>query len=117
VPLSARALEILRKRHNYAGKYVFSGIKGAESCLGMNALNHALARVRPGLTVHGFRSSFRDWIGDETDHPREIAEHALAHTVGGKVERAYRRKDALAKRRLIMDDWAAFVTSRPLLAS
>ena len=57
-------------------------------------------------TVHGFRSSFRDWAGEETEFPREIAEAALAHTVGSEVERAYRRGDSLDKRRQMMADWA-----------
>ena len=59
-------------------------------------------------TVHGFRSSFRDWAGDETHFPREIAEAALAHRVGDATEQAYRRADALAKRRDLMQTWANF---------
>ena len=58
-------------------------------------------------TVHGFRSSFRDWVGEKTNFPREVAEAALAHSVGNEVELAYRRGDALEKRRKLMDDWAA----------
>lgn len=64
----------------------------------------------PGLTVHGFRSTFREWAGDATEHPREVAEAALAHVVGDTTERAYRRGDALEKRRRLMTDWAAFLT-------
>ena len=60
------------------------------------------------LTVHGFRSSFRDWCGDETSFPREIAEAALAHKVGNEVERAYRRSDALEKRRKLMQAWSDY---------
>ena len=60
-------------------------------------------------TAHGFRSSFRDWAGEETSHPREVAEAALAHQVGNAVEQAYRRGDSLAKRRRLMEDWADFV--------
>ena len=59
-------------------------------------------------TVHGFRSSFRDWVWETTDTPREIAEAALAHTVGNSAELAYRRGDALEKRRELMSKWAAF---------
>ena len=59
-------------------------------------------------TVHGFRSSFRDWAGEATNFPREIAEAALAHTVGDKVERAYRRGDALERRRELIEAWASF---------
>lgn len=64
---------------------------------------------RGDLSAHGFRSTFRDWAGNETAHPREVAEAALAHLVGDEAERAYRRSDASAKRRHLMDDWASFV--------
>ena len=60
-------------------------------------------------TVHGFRSSFRDWAGECTSVPREIAEAALAHVVGDETERAYRRGDALEKRRKLMEEWAGFL--------
>jgi integrase len=66
-----------------------------------------------GATVHGFRSSFRDWCGEETNFPREIAEAALAHVTGDKAERAYRRGDALEKRRALMDAWATFLSTIP----
>jgi integrase len=59
-------------------------------------------------TPHGFRSSFRDWAGNETSFPREVAEAALAHAVGDQTEQAYRRGDALAKRRSLMEAWAAY---------
>ena len=64
----------------------------------------------PEITAHGFRSTFRDSCGEETTHPRELAEHALAHEVGNAVERAYRRGDALERRRRVVQDWGAFVT-------
>jgi integrase len=60
------------------------------------------------LTAHGFRSTFRDWAAEQTDYPREVAEMALAHTVGDKVEAAYRRGDLFQKRRELMSDWAHF---------
>jgi integrase len=60
-------------------------------------------------TVHGFRSSFRDWAGDATQFPRELAEQALAHRVGDETERAYRRSDALGRRRQLMEAWSDFV--------
>jgi len=60
-------------------------------------------------TVHGFRSSFRDWAGEATAFPREVAEAALAHTVGDQTERAYRRGDALEKRRKLMEAWAEYL--------
>ena len=59
-------------------------------------------------TMHGFRSSFRDWVGNETQFPREVAEAALAHVVGDAAEQAYRRGDALKKRRQLMEAWANF---------
>jgi len=62
-------------------------------------------------TVHGFRSSFRDWAGNETHFPREVVETALAHAIGGEVERAYRRSDALEKRRKLMEAWAGYCQS------
>lgn len=61
-----------------------------------------------GATPHCFRSSFRDWCGDKTTFPREVAEAALAHAIGDKTEAAYRREDALAKRRKLMDAWAGY---------
>ena len=64
-----------------------------------------------GITSHGFRSSFRDWAGEATSHPREVCEAALAHAVGDAVEQAYRRGDALEKRRLLMCDWAVYCGS------
>ena len=63
-------------------------------------------------TMHGFRSSFRDWVGNETNFPREVAEAALAHVVGDAAEQAYRRGDALEKRRALMEAWAS-TASRP----
>ncbi len=58
---------------------------------------------------HGFRSSFRDWAAEETDHPREVVEAALAHRVRNQVEAAYRRSDLFERRRRLMDDWAAYL--------
>jgi hypothetical protein len=67
-----------------------------------------LKRVSSPYTAHGFRSSFRDWAGNETHFPRELAEHALAHVIGDKAEQAYRRSDALTRRRELMDAWANY---------
>ena len=63
---------------------------------------------RGDLTVHGFRSCFRDWCAEATAHPREVAEQALAHALPDKVEAAYRRGDMLEKRRRLMEEWAGF---------
>ena len=65
-----------------------------------------------GVTVHGFRSAFRDWCGEATSFPRELAEAALAHVSGDATERAYRRGDALEKRRKLMEAWAGFCEPR-----
>jgi integrase len=75
----------------------------------MNAVLHALKVVYPAITTHGCRSSFRDWAGDETTYERDIAEMALAHKVGDEVEQAYRRGNALKKRRQLMEAWARYV--------
>jgi integrase len=86
---------------------VFPGLKPACPLSDMT-LMAVLRRAEVDVTVHGFRSSFRDWCGEHTAFPREIAEAALAHLVGDHVERAYRRGDALEKRRRLMDAWAQF---------
>ena len=109
VPLTGRMVAILEEmaacRMN---DYVFPGMKLGRP-LTLHSLHHLMRGIRPA-TLHGFRSSFRDWSGDETSHPREICEAALAHVVGG-VEGAYRRATALRKRRQLMCDWSAFVRS------
>jgi integrase len=108
VPLSARAVEILRQLEQARfSEFVFPGLKRNRP-LSVMALDRVLRRMKVDVTVHGFRSAFRDWAGERTYFPREIAEAALAHLVGDAVERAYRRGDALEKRRLLMDDWARF---------
>ena len=66
-------------------------------------------RMKVAAVPHGFRSTFRDWAAERTNYPREAAEMALAHTIGDKVEAAYRRGDLFEKRRLLMADWAAYL--------
>jgi integrase len=68
-------------------------------------------RLRPGLTVHGLRSTFRDWAGDRTNFPRDVIEFALAHKLPDKVEASYRRGDALEKRRKLMEAWAQYCSA------
>ena len=77
------------------------------------AMDMVMRRIGESVTVHGFRSSFRDWAGNETHFPRELAEAALAHVVGDKAEQAYRRSDALEKRRALMEAWAAYCEPSP----
>lgn len=117
VPLCARAVEILELASRIAGRrqsaFVFPGVKPGRPLSDMS-LTMALRRAgHSEYTVHGFRSSFRDWCGDETDFAREVAEAALSHLVGDDSERAYRRSDALEKRRKLMDAWAAYLDHRP----
>jgi integrase len=76
-------------------------------------LEMVLRRMKVDVTVHGFRSAFRDWAGERTHFPREVAEAALAHLAGDAVERAYRRGDALEKRRELMGAWAGFLERQP----
>jgi len=78
------------------------------------ALDMMLRRMkREDVTVHGFRSSFRDWAGNETSFPREVVETALAHVIGDKAEQAYRRSDALEKRRDLMEAWEGYCSPKP----
>ncbi|MGH6795358.1 MAG: tyrosine-type recombinase/integrase [Methylocella sp.] len=109
VPLSGQAAATLeRLALHKTGDFVFPG-QNLKRPLSNMALAMALRRMKiEGATVHGFRSSFRDWAGDCTRFPREVAEAALAHAAGGATEQAYRRGDALEKRRVLMDAWAAF---------
>lgn len=71
-------------------------------------VDRLLKRLRPGLTVHGFRSTFSDWAAETTSFPSEVRELALAHAVGSKVEAAYRRGDLFAKRRALAEAWASY---------
>ena len=116
VPLSRRALEILETmRQVRAGELIFPGIN-ADKPLSSMAMTMCLRRMKmEDITVHGFRSSFRDWVGDVTEFPRELAETALAHVAGDETERAYRRGDALERRRQLMDAWAGHCGRRDIL--
>jgi integrase len=109
VPLPGRAVAILEHlAEARQGDLVFAGQKD-KSPLSNMAMVMVLRRMEiKGVTIHGFRSAFRDWVGNETAFPREVAEAALAHLIGNDVERAYRRSDALEKRRALMDAWAAY---------
>ena len=108
VPLSRRALAILETlAAARTGEFVFAGQKAGKPLSGM-AMEMVLRRMNVDVTVHGFRSSFRDWCGEATSFPRELAEAALAHVSGDATERAYRRGDALDKRRGLMEAWANF---------
>lgn len=112
VPLSDRAVEMVSALKSAAtGDYVFPGERPGKPLSNM-AMMMFLRRLKvTGITVHGFRSSFRDWCGDATSFPRELAEAALAHQIGSEVERAYRRADALEKRRKLMQAWADYLSA------
>ncbi len=79
----------------------------SEKAISMSTLPKMLQHHRIAAVAHGFRSSFRDWAAEETDHPREVIEAALAHVVQNKVEAAYARSDMFERRRLLMDDWGS----------
>lgn len=112
VPLSEPAIAILEKmQSSRLSDYVFAGGRRGRPLSSM-AMLMLLRRMRlRGLTVHGFRSTFRDWAAERTNFPSEVAEMALAHTVGDKVEAAYRRGDLFHKRRQIMEAWAKFCST------
>lgn len=114
VPLSSRALEILESLpRDTASRFVFIGDKKGKPLSNM-ALLMALRRMgRADLTVHGFRSTFRDWAAEQTAYPNELVEMALAHIVSDKTEAAYRRGDMLEKRRRLMEDWSTFCNAKP----
>ena len=115
VPLSTRALEIInemRKQREHGQEYLFTGPKRGP--LSNMALLMVLRRMgHADLTTHGFRSTFRDWAAERSDFPAEVAEMALAHVVGDKVEAAYRRGDLFEKRRQIMEAWNHFCSGAP----
>ncbi len=111
VPLSAQALTILGDAAAIeagADTFVFAGRKQGKPMSNMAMLKLLERMGRTDLTVHGFRSAFRDWAAECTDYPNEVVEMALAHAVGDKVEAAYRRGDLFEKRRRLMADWATF---------
>lgn len=116
VPLSSQAVKILNKMQvvsaNLDSRLVFPG--PTPRPMGPEALEALRRRMGAGkYTTHGFRSAFRDWAGEATEVPREIAEACLAHVVGSAVEQAYRRGDALEKRRPVLQEWGNFCDQAP----
>lgn len=109
IPLCGRALAILDELELLRdGDLVFPGQRAGRPLSSM-ALEMVLRRMKvEHATVHGFRSCFRDWAGNRTSFPRELAEHALAHVIGDKAEQAYRRDNAIDRRRPMMEAWATF---------
>lgn len=112
VPLCERSVKLLEQARDLrtsedSPDLVFPGARKGRPMSDM-ALTMLLRRMAVPCTVHGFRSSFRDWAAESTNFPREVAEAALAHTLENRVEAAYRRSDLLDKRRKLMDAWAGF---------
>lgn len=107
VPLCQRSIEILKeaKLRDENSNYLFS--KNGKHLSNMAMLS-LIKKIEPNITVHGFRSTFRDWVSEETLHSPEVAEKALAHTIQNEVERSYRRGDLLERRRLLMTDWESY---------
>jgi len=108
VPLSAAALSVLKQAKGESNGFVFAGGREGAALSNMACLAVLKRMGRADLTVHGFRSTFRDWAGESTAHPREVIEHALAHLLKDKAEAAYQRGTLLEKRRALMSDWAAY---------
>ena len=113
IPLTERGIEILhaqaRSSNRETDAFVFRGQKQGKP-LSQMAMTMVLRRMGLGhFTVHGMRSCFRDYIGDMTEHPESVVEQALAHQIGDETTRAYRRGDAIIKRRALMKDWESYL--------
>lgn len=108
VPLCDRAMEILEKRKRKKG-LLFAGADSKKPLSDM-AILECVRGLREGITAHGMRSAFRDWCGNETSFPKELAEEALAHVILDKTEAAYRRGIALKKRRELMEAWSRYLS-------
>jgi integrase len=112
VPLSDRAVEVLAGLPR-DGEYVFPGARAGKPLSSNSMLELVRAMRGKGATVHGFRSTFRDWGAEQTSYPGEMLELALAHAVADKVEAAYRRLDMLEKRRRLMEAWSNYCAKAP----
>lgn len=115
VPLTAHTIKLLNALPRQAedeSPFVFFAPRGGK--LSDMALTAVMRRMNADAVPHGMRSTFRDWVAECTDYPRDLAEHALAHTLESKVEAAYRRGDALEKRRGMMHSWGEFLGDAPV---
>ncbi len=112
VPLSDLAVAILDGLPR-EGEFVFPGGRKGKPLSNMALLELVRGMRGKGATVHGFRSTFRDWAAEQTSYPNEMCEIALAHVVSDKTEAAYRRGDMMEKRRRLMGDWAAYCSRQP----
>jgi integrase len=109
IPLCPEAIGLLRSLYTDGSDNVFIGAGGAP--LGPMSLRRVLAQLGKATSVHGFRSSFRDWAAERTNYPNHVVEMALAHTIGNQVEAAYRRGDLFQKRRKLMEAWASYCST------
>ena len=113
IPLTGRAAEILniaRRLGDERGPLVFPSQGGKP--ISITRLPRLLQNLKVAAVPHGFRSSFRDWAAELTNHPREVVEAALAHVVGNQTEAAYARSDLFERRRRLMDEWAAYLSGQ-----
>ena len=113
IPLSTAALAVLKQAQfeGSEGGFVFAGGRTGKPLSNMACLELLKRMGRHDLTVHGFRSTFRDWAGESTAHPREVIEHALAHMLKDKSEAAYQRGSLLEKRKALMSDWSNYCST------
>jgi integrase len=116
IPLTDEALKILEEIKGYDETILFPGIIKDSKTKQYKSISEAtvrklLRKTHDGLTVHGFRSSFRDWCAEMTAYPREVAEAALAHSLSNATEAAYQRGDLFAKRFKLMDAWSTYCTT------
>jgi integrase len=109
VPLTDEMMSIIEPLKALKSDYVFEGQKRHKPLSNMAMLMLLRRMDVEGVTVHGFRSTFRDWASEAASAPREIAEMSLSHRVGSDVERAYARSDLLDKRRALMERWSGYV--------
>ncbi|WP_108815175.1 tyrosine-type recombinase/integrase [Loktanella sp. Alg231-35] len=114
VPLTDEMLSIIEPLKALKSEYVFEGQKRHKPLSNMSMLMLLRRMDVQGVTVHGFRSTFRDWASEVANAPREIAEMSLSHRVGSDVERAYARSDLLDKRRVLIEQWSVFVLTQAL---
>lgn len=111
IPLCERSIQILKISHllDPDSEYLFSR---KNKPLSNMAMTMVIRKLKKNVTVHGFRSTFRDWVSEKTDHSSEVAEMSLAHTITNKVEAAYRRGDLIEKRRVLLADWECYCNSQ-----
>ncbi|NTZ06994.1 tyrosine-type recombinase/integrase [Burkholderia metallica] len=118
VPLSARAIALVKAQQKLKrGDYVFPGARDKKPLSNMAMLQLLERMKRNDITVHGFRSTFRDWAGETTHYPREVCEAALAHGIKDKAEAAYARGDLFAKRAALMQDWDKYCDGKHAVAT